>query len=414
MQHKENIFIIGAGISGLIAAYELERAGFKPVVIEQTDDVGGRVKTINHNGYRLDVGFQVLLSAYPLVKKYIDISKLDVIKLSSGALIYNNGKKYLIGDPVKNWKVLIPTLLSNVGTFGDKLKIFKLSQTLKKKSLAQIFNSPEQSTQDYLIDYGFSKKVIERFFKPFFAGIFLEPELNTSNRMFQFVYKMFAEGYATIPKLGMGEISAQLRSNLNQTKFLFNTEVQEVSNEYITTRSGERHKHKGVIITGNANAILPGLKKPQAKWKSCMCFYFDVDQINIPNKTIALIADTGKYANNLYAFQDDTTGKTILSVTTLRHNQMAKRDLIDTITREVKAYTGCKRANYIQHYRITQALPEIQAPIMTINPSKCEVKENIFLAGDYLLNGSLNAAMESGLMAANGLIDKNTINSKPI
>jgi len=46
MTKKElKIHIIGAGVSGLIAARVLENHGFSPVIIEATDRVGGRVKT---------------------------------------------------------------------------------------------------------------------------------------------------------------------------------------------------------------------------------------------------------------------------------------------------------------------------------------------------------------------------------
>ena len=110
MKHKETIYIIGAGVSGLIAAYELEQEGYHPIIIEQTDEVGGRVKTIHEKGYALDLGFQVLLSAYPLAKKYLDLEALELHKLESGALIYVNDKAYRIGDPMRNWKMLFPTI----------------------------------------------------------------------------------------------------------------------------------------------------------------------------------------------------------------------------------------------------------------------------------------------------------------
>src|SRR5210317_1291893 len=128
MREKEDIYIIGAGVSGLIAAYELEQAGYRPVIIEQSDEVGGRVKTLKEKGYALDLGFQVLLSAYPLANKYLDMDKLQLNRLESGAMIYANNKSYLIGDPLRNWKVLFPTLMAAIGTFGDKLKILKLNR----------------------------------------------------------------------------------------------------------------------------------------------------------------------------------------------------------------------------------------------------------------------------------------------
>ena len=409
MKEKEEIYIVGAGVSGLIAAFELEQAGYHPIVIERTDEVGGRVKTLHEKGYALDLGFQVLLSAYPLAKKYLDMDKLGLVKLESGALIYANNKSYRIGDPLRNLNVLIPTLLADIGSVGDKLKILKLNLKLKQKSLEEIFESPETTTQDYLIEFGFSSKIIECFFRPFFAGIFLEPNLRTSSRMFEFVYKMFGEGYATIPQAGIGEISRHLKNKLKHTQFIFNTEVEEVTKDHIALRSSESKTHGGVIIAGNASAILPDrAENKDVEWKSCMCLYFEVDQTNIPNKTIALISEAGNLSNNLYAFQEPNTNKNLLSVTTLQHEGKSDKEVIDTVTSEIKKYTGASQVTYIQHYRISEALPDIQDLSMTARAGENRPFENVFLAGDYLFNGSLNAAMESGRLAANGLIESKT------
>ena len=334
------------------------------------------------------------------------MEKLQLNKLASGALVYANQKSYIIGDPLRNWKLLIPTLMAAIGSIRDKLNILKLNQRLKHKSLEEIFKSPERTTQEYLVEFGFSPKIIERFFKPFFTGIFLEPDLRTSSRMFEFTYKMFGKGYATIPKLGIGEISKQLKSKLHHTEFIFNCEVETVTKDHILLSSGEKLAHEGVLIASNASSLLPGLKDQEIAWKSCMCLYFEVDQTNIPNKTIALISEPGNYANNLYAYTDTKTGKTILSATTLLHGQKSEKEIIDRIIAEIKKYTKASEVSYIHHYNIKQALPDVQDLRMSAEPSESQVLENVFLAGDYLLNGSLNAAMESGRLAAQGILQK--------
>ena len=406
MKDKETIYIIGAGVSGLIAAYELEQEGYHPIIIEQTDKVGGRVKTIHEKGYALDLGFQVLLRAYPLAQKYLDLDALELHKLESGALIYVNDKAYRIGDPMRNWKMLFPTIFSDIGSISDKLKVLKLNNRLKRKSIHEIFESRETTTLQYLIEFGFSPKIIERFFKPFFAGIFLESSIQTSSRMFEFVYKMFGEGDATIPKLGIGEISNQLKNKLHNTEFIFNCEVKDITNDKILMVSGENLPHDGVIIATNSTSIIRSHEGSDMKWKACMCLYFAVDQTNIPANTIALIADGGNYANNLYAYTDVKTGKTILSVTTLEHMNKTDAEIIENIIAEVKKYTKALKVNFIHHYRIKQALPDIQNLKMIVQPAENQVMDNIFLAGDALMNGSLNAAMESGRIAAQSLLEK--------
>ena len=367
MDSNKTIYIIGAGISGLIAAYELEQAGYSPVVLEKADAVGGRVRTVEKNGYHLDLGFQVLLSAYPLANKYLDFDALRLRRLESGSQIYVDGKRFLIGDALRNIRFLAPTLLADIGSLTDKVKVLALSRRLKKKSLDAIFDSPETSTLEYLRSQGFSEKIIDRFFRPFFSGIFLEPELRTSSRMFEFVYKMFGEGYATIPEQGIGAISKQLKKKLKTTQFQFGQEVKQVTNERITLGNGQELVHNGVIITANASALVSNMNDQAVQWKSCTCLYFEVERTNIPEGTIALVADKGKLSNNLYAYKD-ASGKQLLSVTTLKHTGKTNEELTQAIEAEV-ASSG-------SHHEIS-ALPAH----LTTSPSESP----IFLAGTFSL-----------------------------
>ena len=96
MTESPQIYIIGAGISGLIAAYELEQAGYTPIIFEKSNAAGGRVRTVHVDGYDLDIGFQVLLSAYPLAKKYLDYDRLQLTKLASGAQVLWMVSSYLL------------------------------------------------------------------------------------------------------------------------------------------------------------------------------------------------------------------------------------------------------------------------------------------------------------------------------
>ncbi len=222
------VHIIGAGISGLIAAKVLEQHGYHPTILEASDRVGGRVKTDILEGHTLDHGFQVLLTSYPLAKKHLDYEKLNLRYFKPGAVLFSKGKGYALGDPLRDSSLLFPTIFNKAASLKDKLKIFRLNRELKKKTLEEIFDAQEVSTLDYLRNYGFSETVITKFFKPFFSGIFLEPELATSSRMFEFVYKMFGEGNAAIPVDGIDAIPRQLKKQLTQTKFKFSTPVARV------------------------------------------------------------------------------------------------------------------------------------------------------------------------------------------
>jgi protoporphyrinogen oxidase len=407
----EKIHIIGAGISGLIAATVLEKYGFHPVVIEATDRAGGRVKTDIVKGYQLDHGFQVLLTAYPAAQKYLDFEALDLQQFLPGASIFKNSKQKIIGDPIKDISLLLPTLFSGIGTFSDKLKILKLNSSLKEKSISAIFSDKEQSTFSYLTAFGFSDEMITNFFRPFFSGIFLETELKTSSRMFEFIYKMFGEGYAAIPKAGIEAIPKQLVNNLKQTSFTFNTKVATIKEREIVLEDGEVLESNFTIVATEASNLIPNLKNQSTKWKSCNTLYFETESRIISKKLIGLISKSGTLINNIFYHTSlDTVTKPtkeLLSVTIIDNQNLPNDLLIKEVERELKECFGiddsCK---FIKQYNITMALPDLNTLQYEMSPSETSLTSSIFLAGDTHLNGSLNAAMISGERAALGVIEK--------
>ena len=402
------INIIGAGISGLIATQILENFGYQPTIIEASDRVGGRVKSDKIGNYTLDHGFQVLLSSYPAAKKYLDFSKLDLQTLLPGAAIFKEGKQQLIGDPLRNFSFLIPTIFSNIGTFIDKTKILKLNNRLKKKKISSIFKEKEKTTLQYLIDFGFSKKIIANFFNPFFSGIFLEDKLETSSRMFEFVYKMFGEGNAVIPKNGIQEISNQLKQNLKTSDFLFNTRVKEVLDNKIILENSKEIKSHITIIATEASSLISNLKNQEIDWKSCDTLYFVTKQREIKKPLIGLISNKNRLINNIFyptSIKNNNTGKhELLSVTVVKKHNLKEKELVAQVKDELQKFCGITDCKFLKHYAINKALPKLSNLEYELSSSETKLKSTIFLAGDQLLNGSLNAAMISGERAAMGVI----------
>lgn len=411
------IHIVGAGISGLIAAKVLEDNGFSAVVIDSADRAGGRIKTDIVKGYQLDHGFQVLLTAYPAAQKYLDFEALDLQEFLPGAAIFKDRKQKIIGDPMKDITLLFSTLFSGIGNFSDKLKILKLNSILKRKSISAIFSDKEQSTFSYLTAFGFSDEIITIFFKPFFSGIFLEAELKTSSRMFEFIYKMFGEGYAAIPKAGIEAIPRQLVNNLKHTSFRFNTKVATIKDREIVLEDGEVLESHFTIVATEASNLIPTLKNQSTKWKSCNTLYFETESRIISKKLIGLLSKSGTLINNIFYHTSlDTVAKPtkeLLSVTIINNQNLPIDLLIKEVERELKECFGiddsCK---FIKQYNISMALPELKNLEYEMFPSETSLTSSIFLAGDTQLNGSLNAAMISGERAALGVLEKLLGNNK--
>lgn len=402
------IHIIGAGISGLIAAQVLENHGYKPTIIEASGTVGGRVKSDVVDNYILDHGFQVLLSAYPAAKHYLDYTDLQLQEFLPGAVIFKDGKQQTIGDPLRSFSLLFPTFFASIGNFTDKTKILKLNSLLKKKNVVQIFRDVEKTTLQYLQDFGFSDGIINDFFKPFFTGIFLEPNLETSSRMFEFVYKMFGDGLAVIPKSGIQAIPNQLKSKLKNTTLLFDTPVQEVKDNEIILQNNEIIKSDMTIIATEAGSLISNLKNQETTWKSCDTFYFETRERVIHKPLIGLIADENALINNIFYHTSLATAtkgdKELLSVTVVKEHNLSKLHLILKVTEELKSLCKIDAVNHLKHYHIKKALPKLENLQYEISSTETKLKPTIFLAGDQLLNGSLNAAMISGERAAIGVI----------
>ncbi len=406
------IHIVGAGVSGLIAAQVLESYGYNPTIYEAGTRAGGRLKTDIINGYQLDHGFQVMLTAYPMTQKYLDYEQLELQTFLPGASIFFKNKKTTIGDPTREASLLLPTLMANLGRLSDKIKIFQLNRTLKHKSLDQIFNQEEKSTMDYLKDYGFSDELIRLFFRPFFSGIFLEPELQTSSRMFEFVFKMFGSGLAALPKAGIEAIVSQLVDKLDRTTLKFNTPVKQVENGRLILSNGEVHENHYAIIATEANQLVRNLNYLQSKWHDCDCLYFECDQRQIEKALIGLVSDPEALINNIFYHTSlgtvNTAPKELLSVTVVKPHNFSPDELRIKVEKDLERFCGIQQCKFIKHYPIKKSLPQLDDLKHAMLPSQTKLTDKIYLAGDQLLNGSLNAAMISGETAAMGIIEKQT------
>lgn len=402
------VIIIGSGVAGLVAAQHLESQGLSPRIIDAAERAGGRVKTDTDQGFRFDHGFQVLLTNYQEVQRYLDLAALDLRHFTSGAIIFHQGHRMRIGDPLRDPALVIPMVFSSVGTLRDKWLMFRLAQELKRMDRTAVFARAHGSTLAYLRQYGFSDGIIETFFRPFFGGIFLENDLSTGAGMFRFVFKMFTEGSAALPAKGMEAIIHQLERNLHTTQFVFNTQVKAVVGSEIQLKDGQVIPFDKLIIATDPSSILPQLTGPAIRYVSTTNLYFAVDQRVLTSPTIALVSDHENPINNFCALTEVSgdyapPGKHLLSVTLKAGYQAATTDAVIAALRKLLRQPELG-LTLLKRFEIARALPVVEDLRFTMRAGHLAVNNQIFLAGDQLLNGSLDAAMRSGRLAAEALI----------
>ena len=377
---SSDIAILGGGISGIIAALELESRGVFPTLYESSDRLGGRVKTDFFEDIPLDHGFQVLLTAYPEVVKYLDLSALELHYFRPGAYIFGkDGKVELVGDAFRDPSFLWPTLKVNAATLFDKMKLLAEQRRISGLSVEEIFNQPDQSTLESLYSK-YSERFINQFFKPFYGGIFLEKELQTSVKQFEFVFHMFANGYAALPKRGMQSVIDQLAAKLTNTKVLLNHKI--------TTEEAKDRYDK----------VIQAFAERDQKWHGTEVFYFELPNASKYSeklKNVIGLFPESNSVNSMHVLQGRNTA--ILSATAIGVSEDSDR-LEGLIREEIKTRSRIETGKLVKHYRIEKALPVISE--MRYKSDSLEVDPAVLRSGDYLLYPSLNAAMSSGRMAA--------------
>jgi phytoene dehydrogenase-like protein len=409
---KRKVTIIGAGVAGLSAGIYLQRKGFEVQILEASDRAGGRIKTDIIDGFRLDHGFQVLLTAYPEAKALLDYDKLNLKKFLPGATVLYDGGQFDIADPFRRPSATLSTIFAPVGSLKDKINTLFLKIRLIKKSIAQIFQEPQQSTYHQLTDYGFSEKMIKRFYVPFFSGIFLENKLDTPNRMFDFVMKMFSEGDAAIPALGMEEIPKQLASLLTNGSIVCNTEVNEIIGNTIFTKDGRPIISDKIIIATEATGFAKNyIAKSQTLSHSVTNIYFEADIAPTKKAIVVLNAsEKRKWVNNVTVLTNLSAdyaplNKVLISVSCNGLMEIDDLQMAENMKTELIPWFG-EQVNHwkmLKAYRIKYGLPNLKTLKNETDIKDFKLAENLYICGDHLLNGSINAAMATGRMVAGAI-----------
>ena len=398
------IVIIGAGIAGLTCAKYLKDKGIEAIILEASFGVGGRVRTDIVEGFKLDRGFQVLLTSYPEARKLLNYNALRLKTMPSGARIRQGNTFSVMPNPLKNFTTAPQALFAPVGSFWDKLKVLQLNLSLKNAPEPTAIDAPDkQSTLGFLKEFGYSDTIIERFFRPFFRGVFLEKDLKTDATFFKFLFSQFAKGDVVVPENGMQAIAEQIAAHLAPHQIRLNTAVEKIVGQTIYLENGETIEAEKIILATNASATARIMgKKPTVSFNTTDCLYFASDlPLSIFSKPYLIInANSDELIDHLVVMSDIAPsyapeGKTLISVSLVGKNKYSEQDLVEKVENELLNWFGKKHQwQHLRTYRIPEALPQyFEAPPQY---QSLKINEFMYRCGDYMAYPSLNAAMKTG------------------
>lgn len=402
---KADVVVVGAGIAGLTAAYLLQKKGYKVHVFEAANQVGGRIRTDRVEGFLLDRGFQLFYSAYPEVKNFIDVKKLNVGQIYNGALVRYNGDFNLMSNPAKQFKDVLSSLVANNASWSDKVKMLKLlSDSNQSRNI-----DPESdiSAREYLENLDFSEKFISSFFKPFLASTFLDNDLETSSSLLKFIFKMFRKGAVGLPENGMGAIPEQMANKLQDGTLHLQSKVKKVTSTGIQLLKGDFITADRVLMATNPLALkelLPDYEIDLGS-RNVSCLYFTAPNPPVSKPIVVLNGEDKGLVNNMcvvnlvqpsYA----PKGSYLIAVNITKSHDLDDEELVDKVMKEMAQWYGVKVNNWehIKTYHIKYALPKENK--MVNNEYAIQHSEKVFVCGDHLSYGSMNAALKSGKTAA--------------
>ncbi|MCB1204658.1 MAG: FAD-dependent oxidoreductase [Verrucomicrobiae bacterium] len=403
---KVDTLIIGAGLSGLAAAARLHESGQSFLILEASDAVGGRVGTETVDGFLIDRGFQVFLDAYPESSALLNLEQLDLRAFEPGALVWKGGKLHCLMDVFRRPDAFLSSLAAPIGTLSDKWRVVRLRERFRKMPVEQIWTLPEQSTLEFLKGEGFSREMIDLFFRGFYGGIFLEDELTTSARMFAFTFGMFARGRATLPASGMKAIPEQLASRLPPGSIRLSCPVRKIEGKSVRTDEEEFTAKQILLATDATQASILLKKSSTPAWRRTASLSFSADESPYSDRLIALRGDRKGIIHHLTVpsnvaptYSPDT--KSLVSVT-LVGNSCEGAGLESQVRRELLDWFGPATATWrlLRIDSINEALPA-NIPFDRFPP---KVSDGIYIAGDHVRNASIEGAIGSGIRAAENIL----------
>ena len=389
--------VIGAGLAGLAAARQIKSHGKSVIVLEAQDGVGGRVRTDKVDGFLLDRGFQVLLTAYPELKTQVDMSALDLKMFSSGAVVMRNGKASVVTDPFREPRRAVATVFAPIGSLTDKMRIAALRWRVMRSSEAKILSRPDISTVVALRAFGFSSKIIDRFFRSLFGGIQLDPELRTSRRMFEIIFKYLSEGQSALPNNGMSALPEQMAKHLGSENIFLDTRVTGISSGIVSTTNSQI-KAKAIVVATDQPASAELLKSDKVASRVAGCVYFAADSPPTHEKFVVLdgtgkgpVLNAAVLSNIAPSYAPPGQHLIVAALPGVIDGDL------ETMSRDqLRTWWGPQvdAWRHIKTYRIAHAGPEQLPPF---NPEQqVSLGDGIFVCGDHRDTGSIQGALYSG------------------
>lgn len=423
---EQPVIVIGAGMSGLTCAADLVRAGKRVIVFEASDEIGGRVRTDRHpDGYLLDRGFQVILSAYPSLPRQVDLASLAPHPFDAGALIWDGKRLLPLADPLRHPAYVAGSLTNPTMTLGDRIRLARLGLRARLSPWicaadATLSKDASGPASELLWAEGFSTRFVDRFARPFWGGITLDRSLHGNAGVLLFTLKMFLQGAAVLPAGGMQVLPEAIANRLPDDVVRLHTPVDAIeieNNRVVGVRAGgELVPGAAVVVAADpvAAKALTGIEAIPDQGLGCTTVYLAGERSPGTGKRLVLNGTKDPGVNHLAPLTEVAPGyappgKHLLAAVLLddpRRATLADEALAQLARVESARMLGHRIEDWIPISTVRVPFAQFAQPpgIYGKLPINRTQTAGLYLAGEYTVESSLNGAILAGERAASALV----------
>ncbi|MBB1244462.1 FAD-dependent oxidoreductase [Streptomyces durbertensis] len=406
-ENTAEVVVVGAGMAGLACAQDLLAAGVAVRVLEASDGVGGRMRSDRVEGFTVDRGFQLFNTSYPQVRGRLPLRELDLCAFGAGMVVHTPEGRRRFVDPTRRPGETADLLPGRLASGRDLLALGALSARDMLAPASLVRGGRERTTRAALAAAGFSDDFVERFFRPFLSGVFLEDELETSSRMFHLVWRSMLRGTPCLPMNGIGVVPERLAAELPPETVRLETPVRSLTDDGVLLADGTELPAAAVVVAAGpeaASALLPGLRVPD--YRVVTTYYHATDRRPLDEPMLVLDSDR-RFLNSCVLSEISPVyappGRHLVATSVLREpGPGTEADLRAALAEVYRTDTSTWQT--LTTRTVPDALPVMTPPLPLTR--RARVAPGRFVCGDHRATGSVQGALASGARAAREVLSE--------
>ncbi|GAA4356704.1 NAD(P)/FAD-dependent oxidoreductase [Angustibacter luteus] len=407
---RVDVVVIGAGLAGLAAAVALHRARLNVLVVEASDDVGGRVRTDSVDGLQLDRGFQLLNPSYPELHRLarlgvLDLGALDLRPFEPGVVVAQGGRRTVLADPRRLPQHLRSTL-TGPGSVREKLALARWAVDVVRADPAELLAADDEPLSAALAQRSITGRLRTSVVDPFLAGVLADDSGQTSRRFVELLVRAFVRGTPALPAAGMAALPRQLAAGLAPDALALGVRAVSVTGTSVATDAGIVTTSATVVATDPRTATrLAHL--PTVAMRGLTTYYHLAE--TAPSSAAMLHLDGGRrgplvnsavVSNVAPAYAGGRGALVATTVLGAREDPAVER----AVRAQLRLVYGADPRPWelVATYAIPDALPAMLPPLDVRQP--VDLRDGLFVAGDHRDTASIQGALVSGRRAATAVL----------